>query len=576
MTKHQVKKIYGFDEYGQFSSVKSVQSADTNLFTYSYLPGSHLISVISTPDFSARKTYEPSRDLITTVSNTFGTATISTFVYENDAFGRRTARVDTTPTLTVNNAFGYNLKSEVTSATMANGDSKYNYDPIGNRVFASLNALTNTYSANALNQYTKINPLNPVNPVEEIKPSYDLDGNMITNGVWSYSWDAENRLTAVYSNDTLLVSNVYDHQSRRIAKIVSRRGAEAQRREFIYDDWNLIQELITDNGLLTTNSFTWGLDLSGSLQGAGGVGGLLAVHRDSSSYFPCFDANGNVTEYVDASGTIRAHYAFDAFGNTISQSGDLADAFSYRFSTKYLDGETGLYYYGYRYYAPELGRWVNRDPIGEEGGKNVHGFLNNNTILFVDALGFKAQPPVVPPVQFPGSCCSVDDIKNEIVTKSKAALKEMMDKPLIVEYIKKNKKTGLERKIEVKWFREYAGYICCNKQTKKVTSTGPYPGTWKNMDANEEFTEKPWEVTSKATTANITDDEKTKCPKGTDAVAFYHTHPDSPEFSKIPGDLGFAIDNNIVITLLAPGMDKILVGMVGIGTGEIPLPPEKR
>ena len=389
---------YGFDNYGRFDFVRSVNWDDTNDFTYAYLPGSHLLKgytatkPVSSFEFQVSKSYESNRDLITTVSNTFGTATISAFNYENDGLWRRTARTDTTPTLTVNNAFGYNLKSEVTSATMANGDYNYDYDPIGNRVFSSLNAATNTYSANALNQYTNINPLNPVNPIEEIKPSYDLDGNMVTNGFWSYSWDAENRLTAVYSNDTILVSNIYDHQSRRIAKIISSRGAEAQRRDFIYDAWNLLRERITDNGSLTTNSFTWGLDLSGTLQGAGGVGGLLAVSHNNAVYFPCFDANGNATEYVDSTGSIRAHYAFDAFGNTISQSGDMAEAFSYRFSTTYYDAETVLYYYGCRYYAPELGRWISRDPFEEVYSCSVYMFVDNETIDLIDERGLKQYP----------------------------------------------------------------------------------------------------------------------------------------------------------------------------------------
>ena len=65
--------------------------------------------------------------------------------------------------------------------------------------------------------------------------------------------------------------------------------------------------------------------------------------------------------------TTPLRFSFDAFGNTISQSGDLASAFSHRFSTKYFDPETSLYNYGFRYYAPGFGRWVNRDPIGEQG-----------------------------------------------------------------------------------------------------------------------------------------------------------------------------------------------------------------
>jgi RHS repeat-associated protein len=215
---------------------------------------------------------------------------------------------------------------------------------------------------------------------------------MLTNGVWSYTWDAENRLTAVYSNDNLLVSNVYDHQSRRIAKIISRSGPEVQRKDFLYDGWNLIRELITNNGSLTTNSYTWGLDLSGSLQGAGGVGGLLAVQRDSAVYLPCFDANGNVTDYIDASGTLRAHYAFDAFGNNISQSGELVDIFNNRFSTKHFDAETGMYYYGYRFYLPELGRWLNRDPFREMGGLNLNALKYNDVLNNVDRLGLYISP----------------------------------------------------------------------------------------------------------------------------------------------------------------------------------------
>jgi RHS repeat-associated protein len=384
---------YGFDEYGRFKSVQSAISADTNLFTYSYLQGSHLIASVNHPSFSARKTYEPNRDLITTVSNTFGTATISAFNYENDGLGRRTARVDTTPTLTVNNIFGYNRKSEVTSATMGENAYGYEYDPIGNRIYAACNAETNTYSANALNQYTVITNSVASVPPCLISPSYDYDGNLTTNGIWSYTWDAENRLTAVYSNNTLLISNTYDHQSRRIRKAVfasSGLGYPISDLRFTYDGWNLVSEVRSQHPEVSTNYYTWGLDLSGSLQGAGGVGGLLALHRDSATYFSCFDANGNVTEYLDSLGTIRAHFAFDAFGNIISQSGDMDLTLSHRFSTKYSDPETGLYYYGYRYYVPRLGRWGNRDRIEESGGNNIYVFINNNIANYWDMLGLSS------------------------------------------------------------------------------------------------------------------------------------------------------------------------------------------
>lgn len=59
------------------------------------------------------------------------------------------------------------------------------------------------------------------------------------------------------------------------------------------------------------------------------------------------------------------------------------------FSTKYFDEETSLYYYGYRYYDPNLGRWLNRDPIQENGSLNIYLFSENSPIFLYDYLGLK-------------------------------------------------------------------------------------------------------------------------------------------------------------------------------------------
>jgi len=82
--------------------------------------------------------------------------------------------------------------------------------------------------------------------------------------------------------------------------------------------------------------------------------------------FYAYDANGNVTDLVGTNGQFLAQYQFDPYGNTISKTGALADVNPFRFSTKYLDSETGLYYFGHRYYIPEIGRWLSRDPIEEQ------------------------------------------------------------------------------------------------------------------------------------------------------------------------------------------------------------------
>ena len=82
-----------------------------------------------------------------------------------------------------------------------------------------------------------------------------------------------------------------------------------------------------------------------------------------------------------------AHFGkYDDFGRTISQSGPMAEDFRHRFSTKYFDAETGLYYYGYRFYSPSLMRWLNRDPI-DKGGLNLYGFCGNCVVANYDKGG---------------------------------------------------------------------------------------------------------------------------------------------------------------------------------------------
>ena len=95
----------------------------------------------------------------------------------------------------------------------------------------------------------------------------------------------------------------------------------------------------------------------------------------------------NITRYLDANGNTVAQYTYDAFGGTLSQSGSLASFFRHRFSTKYLDVETGLYYYGYRFYLPPLMRWLSRDPIGERGGLSLYAFCENDALESFDSFG---------------------------------------------------------------------------------------------------------------------------------------------------------------------------------------------
>ena len=153
------------------------------------------------------------------------------------------------------------------------------------------------------------------------------------------------------------------------------------------DAWNILAEIGTSGSLV--RSYLWGLDLSGSMQGAGGVGGLVAASLGANgTHFAAYDGNGNVAVLVDASsGSVFGQYEYGPFGETLRASGAASGLNPFRFSTKYADAETGLLDYGYRYYNPGTGRWLSRDPDDEEGGLNLHAFVENDAVSSTDPLG---------------------------------------------------------------------------------------------------------------------------------------------------------------------------------------------
>jgi RHS repeat-associated protein len=101
-----------------------------------------------------------------------------------------------------------------------------------------------------------------------------------------------------------------------------------------------------------------------------------------------YDGSGNVVAVVNAAtGLVAASYEYDPFGNAIKATGECAERNVFRFSTKYTDRETNMVYYGYRYYQPQTGRWLSRDPMGERGGINLYQFVKNNPVKLSDPLG---------------------------------------------------------------------------------------------------------------------------------------------------------------------------------------------
>ena len=268
----------------------------------------------------------------------------------------------------------------------------YDYDSIGNRLWSAENATTNTYTANSLNQYESV--LHDSASPREM--AFDADGNMTNDGERHYVYDAENRLLSAYpqspTNGSLAVVNNYDHRHRRIRKFVRRFDGSAwdtvATHAFVWDGSNIALEKVAfADGTTKTCEYFWGPDKSGTEQGAGGVGGLLAVSIDGVFYVPCYDHNGNVVVYVSEFGATAAQYVYDPYGKVVEQSGDFAESLSFGFSTKYHDRETGMVSYQRRFYIPALGRWLNRDPIEEEGGENLYGMCGNDVVGTCDMLG---------------------------------------------------------------------------------------------------------------------------------------------------------------------------------------------
>ena len=261
-------------------------------------------------------------------------------------------------------------------------------------------------------------------PSGQDQPQYDNDGNLTQDHLWDYYWSSENRLTGMIhragvdlgDKPKLRLSFSYDSQGRRWKKRVEEQNpttgqyTERYTRYFVYDDWNLIAESAADGSI--SNTYTWGLDLSRTLQGAGGVGGLLSaetlyvLNGIQRASLPAFDGQGNVLSHTEgSSGKLAAWFEYDPFGQFLRGTRLYSNMPPYRWSTKVEDMETKFAYYGYRYYSPKNGRWINRDPIEEHGGKGLFGFIKNNSQNIVDLFGLRyrwVEGELAPPPDFGG------------------------------------------------------------------------------------------------------------------------------------------------------------------------------
>lgn len=372
---------YDYDTYGRLNKI-ATPAGD---FTYTRPADSDLVTAMARPNnVTSNWTFEEHRNLLASVTN----GSVSTYTYTNDALGRRTnvARMGAAFANVDVLSYGYNSRSEVISALSninANYSFSYNYDPIGNRLNSTLAGTAWSYTSNNLNQYTALTSGNTTQ-----SPAYDADGNMTFRDGWTQVWNGENRLVEMY-NDTTKLTFSYDYMGRRIEKKVFQQTggiwAPQKSLQYVYDGYKLIEEIDTlPDEKPVIRRYTWQPESQGA--------DLPLVVTDvasNQSYFYTADGNKNISELVDATGNIAAHYEYDPFGKITTQNGAYAASNPFRFSSEYFDDETGLVYYNYRYYSPTMGRWINRDPIGERGGVNLYIMVDNSPINKTDLLGLE-------------------------------------------------------------------------------------------------------------------------------------------------------------------------------------------
>jgi len=190
---------------------------------------------------------------------------------------------------------------------------------------------------------------------------------------WTFTWNGENRLlSATNAAGTQKLEFAYDYMGRRVEKKVFNcepgtvNWQLVKHDRFVYDGFKLVEKLnaLADNAIV--QKFIWqpealGMDVPLSVST---VNSELAT----VNYYYFTDANKNIGQLLDASGNIVAKYEYSPFGGQTVKTGAYAELNPFRFSSEYTDDESGLVYYNYRYYSPELGRWIKRDKIGENGG----------------------------------------------------------------------------------------------------------------------------------------------------------------------------------------------------------------
>jgi RHS repeat-associated protein len=313
---------YTYDALNRLTGV--FEKGSTPLAQYAYDPLSRRTNLTYANATSASYSYEIDGDL-SALSHQFSGSS-ATFTYAHNKIGNRTGQI-------VN-------------------DDRYLFKPATSMDVA--------YVSNSLNQYTS---------VAGVSFGYDGNGNLTSDGVNSYTYDVENRLTAALT-PTQSATYAYDPFGRRIEKTVV--GVTTK---YLHDGDQVIMEYGGSGQLLRRYVYGPGIDEP------------ICMKTASSAYYYHFDALGSVIALTGSNGQRVETYAYSPYGK-VNQPSSLGNPYLY--TGRRYDYETGLYYYRARFYNLELGRFLQVDPIGYRG-INLYSYVHNSPVNYIDPLGLQAE-----------------------------------------------------------------------------------------------------------------------------------------------------------------------------------------
>ena len=368
----------GYGTTGRIATAGFLHGGEEKQFSYEYLSGTHLLEKLTMPNnMTLTQSYEIQRDLLTGMAYHRGSTLVAQREYVYDTLGRPTARNTSRQGTVKNDTFGYNNRSELTSATVNGNNYAYDYDNIGNRETATESEITTNYTANELNQYTAVG---------DFTPTFDADGNQTlvksSTGIWSITYDAENRpVSFTNAESNTVVECAYDHMGRRATKKVTVDGAITLHQRYLYRGY--LQIACCD--LTRSNHpclwlITWDPTQPIATR-------PLAIQKDGTWFTYGWDLTKNICELYGTNGYIRTADTYTPYGEVTESTNSVYQPIQW--SSEYNDTELGMVYYNYRHYNPMDGRWLGRDRKKESlsVGLNLYNFVNNAKPLIVDILG---------------------------------------------------------------------------------------------------------------------------------------------------------------------------------------------